>query len=62
METYLKAPILLEWSRMTPRSELIFVKSDLVHLRTEECKNYSHALKLKNSEVIFINACWNLSL
>jgi hypothetical protein len=41
---------------MTPQSKLIFDKSDLVHLRTEECKNHSHTLKLKNSEVIIIKA------
>jgi hypothetical protein len=40
---------------MTPRSQLIFDKSDLVS-RTEECKNHSHTLKLKNSEVIIIKA------
>jgi len=37
-------------SRMTPRSQLIFNKSDSVRSRTEECKNHSHTLKLKNSE------------
>jgi len=41
--------------RMTPQSQLIFDKSDSVRLRTEECKNHSYTLKLKNSEVIFIN-------
>jgi hypothetical protein len=40
--------------------QLIFDKSDSVRSRTEECKNHSHTLKLKNSEVIFINGCWNL--
>jgi hypothetical protein len=39
--------------------QLIFNKSDLVRSRTEECKNNSHTLKLKNSEVIFIQGCWN---
>jgi hypothetical protein len=39
---------------MTPRSKLIFDKSDSVPLRTKECKNHSHTLKLKNSEVIII--------
>ena len=29
-------------SRMTPRSQLIFDKSDSVRSRTEECKNHSH--------------------
>jgi len=41
---------------MTPRSQLIFDKSDSVRLRTAECKNHSHTLKLKNSEVIIIQA------
>jgi hypothetical protein len=39
---------------MTPRNQLIFDKSDSVRSRTEECKNHSHTLKLKNSEVIII--------
>jgi hypothetical protein len=43
-------------SRMMPRSQLIFNKSDSVRSRTEECKNDSHTLKLKNSEVIIIKA------
>jgi len=43
-------------SRMTPRSQLIFDKSDSVRSRTEECKNHPHTLKLKNSEVIIIKA------
>jgi hypothetical protein len=60
METDSKAPTLLERSRMTPRSKLIFYKSDSVRSRTEECKNHFHTLKLKNSEVIFINGCRNL--
>jgi hypothetical protein len=46
-------------SRMTPQRQLIFDKSDSVHLRTEECKNHSHTLKVKNSEVIFIKGCRN---
>jgi len=46
----------IEFSRMTPRSQLIFDKSDLVRSRTEECKNHSHMLKLKNSKVIIIKA------
>jgi hypothetical protein len=41
---------------MTPRSQLIFDESDLVCSRTEECKNHSHMLKPKNSEVIIIKA------
>jgi hypothetical protein len=41
---------------MTPRSQLIFDKSDSVRSRTEECKNHSHTLKLKKSEVIIIKA------
>jgi len=45
----------IEMSRMMPRSQLIFDKSDLIRSRTEECKNYSHMLKLKNSDVIFIH-------
>jgi len=40
---------------MTPRSLLIFDKSDSVRSRTER-KNHSHTLKLKNSEVIIIKA------
>jgi hypothetical protein len=60
METCPKAPTLLEWSRMMSRSQLIFDKLDLVHSRIEECKNHFHSLKQKNSEVTFINGCWNL--
>jgi hypothetical protein len=41
---------------MTPQSQLIFNKSDSVRSRTEEYKNHSHTLKLKNSEVIIIKA------
>jgi hypothetical protein len=41
---------------MTPRSQLIFDKLDSVRSRTEERKNHSHTLKLKNSEVIIIKA------
>jgi hypothetical protein len=43
-----------------PRNQLIFDKSDLVRSRTEEHKNYSHTLKLKNSKVIIIKGCRNL--
>jgi len=43
-------------SRMTPWSQLIFDKSNSVHSRTEECKNHSHMLKLKISEVIIFKA------
>jgi len=46
-------------SRMMPRSQSIFDKSASVRSRIEECNNHSHTLKLKNSEVIFINGCWN---
>jgi len=46
MKTCSKAPILLEWNRMTPRSQLIFDKLAVCY-RTEECKNHSHLLKLK---------------
>jgi hypothetical protein len=46
-------------SRMMPQSQLIFDKSHSVHSRTKECKNHSHTLKLKNSEVIIIKGCWN---
>ena len=46
-------------SRMMPPSQLIFDKSDSVRSTTEECKNHSHMLKLKNSEVIFIKGCRN---
>jgi hypothetical protein len=42
--------------RMMPRRQLIFDKSDSVRSRTEEWKNHSHTLKLKNSEVIIIKA------
>jgi hypothetical protein len=41
---------------MTPQSQLIFGKSDSARSRTEECKNHSHTLKLKNSKVIIIQA------
>jgi hypothetical protein len=41
---------------MMPRSQIIFDKSDSVRSRTEECKNKSDTLKLKNSEVIIIKA------
>ena len=41
---------------MRPRSQLIFHKLDSVRLRTQEYKNHSHTLKLKNSEVIIIKA------
>ena len=43
-------------SIMMPRSQLIFDKSDSVRPRTKERKNHSHTLKLKNSEVIIIEA------
>jgi hypothetical protein len=59
MEICPKAPTLLEWSRMTSWNHLIFDKLDLVHSRTEKCKNHSHKLKLKNLEVIFINGYQN---
>jgi hypothetical protein len=59
MKIYPKAAILLEWSRMTPQSQLIFDKSDSIGSRTEECKNHSYMLKLKNSEIIFSNGCQN---
>jgi len=45
-----------EGRRMTPRSQLIFDKSNLVRSITEECRNHFHTLKLKNSEVIIIKA------
>ena len=54
MKTCSKEITLLEWSRIMPQSQLIFDKSDLIRSRTEECKNHSHMLKLKNSEVIII--------
>jgi hypothetical protein len=41
---------------MKPQSQLIFDKSDSVRSRTEECKDHSHTLKLKNLEVIIIKA------
>jgi hypothetical protein len=47
MKIYLKAPTLLEWSRMKPWSQLIFDKLDLVHLRTKKCKNLSHTSNWK---------------
>jgi hypothetical protein len=40
METCLKTPALLEWSRMMSRSQLIFDKLDSICLRTEE--SFSH--------------------
>jgi hypothetical protein len=43
-------------SKMTPRSKLIFDKLDSVRSRTKKCKNHSHTLKLKNSEVILLKA------
>jgi hypothetical protein len=55
MKTCPKAPTLLELSRMTPRNQLIFFKSNSVCSRTEKCKNYSQTLKLKKSKIIFIN-------
>jgi hypothetical protein len=60
MKIYLKAPTLLEWSKMMSRSQLIFDKSNSVRSITEVYKNHSHTLKLKNSKVLFINGCWNL--
>jgi hypothetical protein len=39
---------------MTPQNQLIFDKSDSVRSQTEEYKDHSHTLKLKNSEVIII--------
>jgi hypothetical protein len=48
-------------SRMTPRSQLIIDKSDSVRSKTEECKNHSHTLKLKNSKVIIIKAAESLA-
>jgi len=53
METNPKAPTLLDWVEWR---QLIFDKSDSVRSRTKECKNHSHTLKLKNSEVIIIKA------
>jgi hypothetical protein len=53
METYPKAPTLLDWVEWR---QLIFDKSDSVRSRTKKCKNHSHTLKLKNSEVIIIKA------
>jgi hypothetical protein len=55
-ENLLQGTSTIGLSRMTPRSQLIFNKSDSVRSRTEECKNHSHTLKLKNSEVIIIKA------
>jgi hypothetical protein len=45
-------------SRMMPRSQVIFDKSNLVCSKTKECKNHYHTLKLKNSEVIIIKGFW----
>jgi len=42
-------------SKMMPRSQLIFDKSDSAPSRTEKYKNHSYTLKLKKSEFIFIN-------
>ena len=39
---------------MSP-NRLIFDKSDPVRLRTKECKNLSHMLKLKSSKVMWIS-------
>jgi hypothetical protein len=39
---------------MMPQNQLIFNKSDSVRLKTKECKNLSHTLKLKSLEVLFI--------
>jgi hypothetical protein len=44
------------------QNQLIFDKSDSVRSRTEELKNHSNTLKLKNTEVLFINGYRNLSL
>ena len=56
METLSQGTNTIGMSRITPRSQLIFDKSDSVRSRTEECKNHSHTLKLKNLEVIIIKA------
>jgi hypothetical protein len=50
----------IRMTRMTLRSQLIFDKSYSVRSKTEEWKNHSHTLKLKNSEVIIIKGCRNL--
>jgi len=57
-ENLLQGTNTIEMSRMTPRSQLIFDKSDSVRSKIEECKIHSHMLNLKNSEVIFIKGFW----
>ena len=47
-----KVPTLLEWSRMTPQSQLIFNKSDSVRSRTEEYKNLLHIKTKKFRSII----------
>jgi hypothetical protein len=39
---------------MTSRNQLIFDKPDSIHSKTKECKNISHTLRLKSSEILFI--------
>jgi hypothetical protein len=39
---------------------IIFDKSNPVRSKTKDCKNHSHTLKLKNSEILFLNSWWNL--
>ena len=45
--------------RMTPRSQLIFDKSNSVRSRTEECKNHSH-VKTEKFRSNYHQSCWNL--
>jgi len=59
---------------MMPQTQLIFDKSDSVHLRIEKCKNHSHtSLKKKCFEFLLIkksifrlykglNTCENITL
>jgi len=49
----------IEMSRIKPRSQLIFDRSNSARSRTEEYNNHSHMLKMKNSEVIISKSCWN---
>jgi hypothetical protein len=48
------------WSRGHATHNQDWDKSDSIRLRTKECKNHSHILKLKSLDVLFINGCQNL--
>jgi len=53
METCVKAPNLLDWVEW--RNEASYSSISQIQF-VQERKNHSHALKLKNSEVIIIKA------